>query len=43
MDYVIEVRLTPEMQERIAHLSEQVRWLQCQLDNVKAQLSSGKP
>ena len=43
MDYVIEARLTPEMQERMARLSQQVRQLEYQLDNLKAQLSSGKP
>jgi hypothetical protein len=43
MDYIIAVRLTPEMQERMARLSQQVRELECQLDNLKAQLSSAKP
>jgi hypothetical protein len=43
MDYVIEARLTPEMQERMTSLSQQVRELECQLENLKAQLSSAKP
>jgi len=43
MDYVIEARLTSEMQERMARLSQQVRELECQLENLKAQLSIAKP